>query len=83
MSTVYLNFQNPTFPSESSVGPNNPLPVEVRAYNDAGFATGLATTAEGHLEVTLQPGEWITLAARAVSGSPQYVTGSINTREDQ
>jgi len=34
-------------------------------------------------ELTLQPGEWITLAARAVTGTPAYVTGSINTREDQ
>ncbi len=34
-------------------------------------------------EVTIQPGEWVTLAARAASGSPSYVTGSINTREDQ
>lgn len=34
-------------------------------------------------ELTLQPGEWITLAARAVTGTPSYVTGSINTREDQ
>jgi len=34
-------------------------------------------------EVTLQPGEWITLAAKAVMGTPSYVTGSINTREDQ
>jgi len=34
-------------------------------------------------ELTLQPGEWITLAAKAVTGNPQYVTGTINTREDQ
>ncbi len=34
-------------------------------------------------EVTIQPGEWITLAARASTGTPSYVTGSINTREDQ
>ena len=34
-------------------------------------------------EITLQPGEWVTLAARSVTGTPQYVTGSINTREDQ
>jgi hypothetical protein len=34
-------------------------------------------------EVTLQPGEWITLAAKATAGTPSYVTGSINTREDQ
>ena len=34
-------------------------------------------------EFTLQPGEWVTLAAKAVTGSPSYVTGSINTREDQ
>ncbi len=34
-------------------------------------------------EITLQPGEWITLAARSVTGTPSYVTGSINTREDQ
>lgn len=34
-------------------------------------------------EVTLQPGEWITLAAKSTEGTPSYVTGSINTREDQ
>jgi hypothetical protein len=34
-------------------------------------------------EITLQPGEWITLGARATTGTPAYVTGSINTREDQ
>lgn len=34
-------------------------------------------------EVTLQPGEWITLAAKSTFGAPSYVTGSINTREDQ
>jgi len=34
-------------------------------------------------ELTLQPGEWITLAARAATGTPSYVTGSLNTREDQ
>jgi len=34
-------------------------------------------------EVTLQPGEWVTLAAKASTGTPSYVTGSINTREDQ
>lgn len=34
-------------------------------------------------ELTLQPGEWITLAAKATTGTPSYVTGSINTREDQ
>lgn len=34
-------------------------------------------------ELTLQPGEWITLAAKATTGTPAYVTASINTREDQ
>ena len=34
-------------------------------------------------EVTLQPGEWVTLCAKATTGTPSYVTGSINTREDQ
>ena len=34
-------------------------------------------------EVTLQPGEWVTLAAKSVTGTPSYVTGSLNTREDQ
>lgn len=37
----------------------------------------------GAEEITLQPGEWITLAAKAVTGTPSYVTGYINTREDQ
>ncbi len=34
-------------------------------------------------ELTLQPGEWVTLAAKSTTGTPSYVTGSINTREDQ
>lgn len=34
-------------------------------------------------EVSLQPGETLTLAARAVTGTATYVTASINTREDQ
>lgn len=34
-------------------------------------------------ELTLQPGEWITLAAKSTTGTPSYVTGSLNTREDQ
>lgn len=34
-------------------------------------------------ELTLQPGEWVTLAARAVTGTPSYVTATLNTREDQ
>ncbi len=34
-------------------------------------------------EITIQPYEWITLAAKSTTGTPAYVTGSINTREDQ
>jgi hypothetical protein len=34
-------------------------------------------------EVTIQPGETITVAARAATGSPSWVTASLNTREDQ
>lgn len=34
-------------------------------------------------EFTLQPGEWVSLCAKAVTGTPSYVTGSLNTREDQ
>jgi hypothetical protein len=34
-------------------------------------------------ELTLQPGDWVTLAAKAITGTPSYVTGSMNTREDQ
>jgi hypothetical protein len=37
----------------------------------------------GTEDVDLQPGEWITLAAKATTGTPAYVTGSINTREDK
>jgi len=33
-------------------------------------------------ELTLQPGEWITLACKSSTGSPAYVTGTLNTRED-
>ncbi len=41
------------------------------------------TNGETSGEITLQPGEWITLAAKASTGTPSYVTGSLNTREDQ
>jgi len=34
-------------------------------------------------ELTLQPGEWVTLAAKSSTGNVAYVSGSINTREDQ
>lgn len=34
-------------------------------------------------EVTIQPGEYITVAAKSVTGTPSYVTASLNTREDQ
>lgn len=34
-------------------------------------------------EVTLQPGEWITLAAKSVQNNVAHATGAINTREDQ
>jgi hypothetical protein len=37
----------------------------------------------GSEEVTIQPGEWVTIAAKAVVGTPPYVTASLNTREDQ
>lgn len=40
-------------------------------------------TESGLEEFTLQPGEWVTLGAKAVTGTPSWVTGSINTREDQ
>lgn len=33
-------------------------------------------------EVTIQPGEYLTIAAKAVTGTPAYVTATINTRED-
>lgn len=34
-------------------------------------------------EIKLQPGETLTLAARAVTGTATYVNASLNTREDQ
>jgi hypothetical protein len=33
--------------------------------------------------ITIQPGETITLAAKATTGTPAWVVGSLNTREDQ
>lgn len=38
---------------------------------------------DGFEETTLQPGEYLTLAARSIQNNPAWVTGSINTREDQ
>jgi hypothetical protein len=37
----------------------------------------------GNEEVELQPGEWVTLCAKSTTGTPSYVTGSLNTREDK
>lgn len=34
-------------------------------------------------EISIQPGETVTLAARAVTGTATYVSASLNTREDQ
>ena len=34
-------------------------------------------------EVTLQPGETLSVCARATTGTPAYVSASLNTREDQ
>jgi len=34
-------------------------------------------------EVTLQPGEWVTLAVKSVANNIAHATGGINTREDQ
>jgi len=34
-------------------------------------------------ELTLQPGEWVTLAAKMSSGTASHCSGSLNTREDQ
>lgn len=77
MSTVYLNFQNPTFPTESSVGPLTPLPVELRAYNDVGAATGMATTAEGHLEVAIHGPRLPFGSIHAESMTPIFQTDAV------
>lgn len=34
-------------------------------------------------ELTLQPGEWVTLAAKSVQNNVAHCTGALNTREDQ
>lgn len=46
---------------------------------------GQSSNAEFSFEddITIQPGETITLAATAVTGTATYVLGSVNTREDQ
>ncbi len=34
-------------------------------------------------EITIQPGEWVTLAVKSVANNIAYATGALNTREDQ
>ena len=50
------------------------------------FSFCLAATSSGAFsftdEITIQPGETLTLAAAAVTGTATYVIGSLNTRED-
>jgi len=43
----------------------------------------LSIDSTGKEELTLQPGEYVSLCAKSSFGSPSYVTGSLNTREDQ
>lgn len=56
------------------------------ANSDIIFALPLAETGQLQLtfpdEVTLQPGETITLAAKTTSGTAAHVIASLNTRED-
>jgi len=51
-------------------------------YGDQKFRFDETTDVLGH-ELEIQPGETLTLAARAVTGTATYVIGSVNTREDQ
>ncbi len=61
---------------------------QVQAVNDAGDLTNIHSTAEGHFvfsftdDVTLQPGETVTLAVRSVTATATCI-GQLNTREDQ
>jgi hypothetical protein len=51
------------------------------------FSAALAETGNINIsfedEITIQPGETISVVARAVTGTPAYVIASLNTREDQ
>jgi hypothetical protein len=59
----------------------------ISANEDLIFALTLAQNNGGVFtfedDITIQPGETITLAARAVTGTATYVNASLNTREDQ
>lgn len=86
---------NPNFAQLTTISPT----TWDNAATNVTYSTGEQLLWTGHLgdtgeldhhfnggkneEVTLQPGEWVTLAAKATTGSPSWVTGSINTREDQ
>ena len=86
---------NPNFASPSSVSATTwdtaATTVSFSDRNQIIWTGHLGDTGEldhhfnggGMEEVTLQPGEYVTLGAKATTGTPSYVTGSINTREDQ
>ena len=56
------------------------LPTQLTGY-DVGEIDHIFRSED--TEVTLQPGEWITMVARGVSGTNNTVSISLNTREDQ
>lgn len=84
---------NPNFSDYSSdsstVFDNSATTVTISNNSQILWAGHLGDTGEldHHFEngeiIDLQPGEYITLAAKSTTGTPSYVTGSINTREDQ
>lgn len=68
------------FPSDSNENERN-LPTTRGDYTNG--VEGSASNDEVVAGITLQPGEWVTLAARTSTGTAAHVLGSLNTREDQ
>jgi len=61
--------------------------VAFNAEQDVIFSLPIPETGNGTFifteEVTLQPGEWLTVAAKLGSGTATFVNATLNTKEDQ
>jgi len=62
---------------------NNEQLIWTGYLGDTGnFDFSFTTSDYNSEEITLQPGDWLTLGAKSTTGSPAYVSGGLNTRED-
>lgn len=57
--------------------------ARIRFLNNSGYDQTYLRIQSSLIDITIQPGETITIAARSLTGASSYVVAGLNTREDQ